>query len=82
MVKALSKVAAQKASREEINYLSLGQDQPGGKLPLFDEEGQEINAQIIRGCLENGWVEPWFANPIKPDWLVCRITAAGRQVIR
>ena len=59
-------------------YLARGLKQPGGKLPLFDEDGQQINPQTIRACIRRGWAEPWFDNPIKPDWLVCKLTEAGR----
>lgn len=76
-----SVTAARKLTAEEQRYLTLGKRQPGGKLPLFDENGQEIKATVIKGCLEKGLVEPWFANPIKPDWLVCRLTDAGRHAI-
>ena len=62
-------------------YLSRGLSQPGGKLPLFDEHGQQINVETIRACIRHGWAEPWFANPIKPDWLVCKITDEGRAAI-
>jgi hypothetical protein len=31
--------------------------------------------------MEQGWAEPWFANPLKPDWLVCRLTQAGRDAL-
>jgi hypothetical protein len=24
---------------------------------------------------------PWMQNPIKPDWLVCRLTEAGYRVL-
>jgi hypothetical protein len=30
--------------------------------------------------MERGWAEPWFENPLKPDWLVCKLTAAGRKI--
>ncbi len=60
-------------------WLRRGLDQPGGKLPLFDEEGQHYPQRTIRSCINQGWAEPWFANPLKPDWTVCRLTAAGRQ---
>lgn len=63
------------------NYLARGLEQPGGKLPLFDEDGQSIDPRIIRACLSQGWAMPWFNNPIKPDFLVCRITEAGRRVL-
>ncbi len=62
-------------------WLRRGLDQPGGKLPIFDREGQPISPRTIKSCIARGWAEPWFANPIKPDWLVCKITAAGRNAI-
>jgi len=64
-----------------MRYLSRGFSQPGGKLPLFDDHGQEIDARTIRACVKAGWSEPWFANPLKPDWLVCRLTDSGRAVM-
>ena len=81
MVKASVKVAQRSLSQKERDYLVLGRKQPGGKLPLFDANGQEISTQIIRGCVEKGLAEPWFANPMKPDWLVCRLTLAGREAL-
>ena len=68
-------------SRAQRAYLSRGLGQPGGKLPLFDGDGQRYDARTIRACIEHGWAEPWFANPMKPDWLVCRLTDAGRGAI-
>lgn len=59
-------------------YLRRGLDQPGGKLPLFDKAGQQISAATIRTCVRRGWCEPWFENPIKPGWLVCKLTDDGR----
>ena len=61
-------------------WLARGLAQPGGKLPLFDDAGRRIDARTIRACIDQGWAEPWFANPLKPDWLVCRLTDAGRTV--
>ena len=62
-------------------YLTLGLNQPGGKLPLFDRDGQQINPKTIRACIARGWCEPWHRNPIAPDWLVCRLTQAGRRAV-
>ena len=62
-------------------YLARGLDQPGGKLPLFDGQGQRYSERTIRSCIEQGWAEPWFDNPVKPDWLVCRLTEAGRSCL-
>ena len=70
-----------KISDREISYLRRGLQQPGGKLPLFDLDGQEFEAAVIRRCLAHGWAEPWFSNPLKPDWLVCRLTASGRIAV-
>ncbi len=66
----------------QLHWLARGIDQPGGKLPLFDEWGQRINERTIRSCLDQGWAEPWFTNPLKPDWLVCKLTEAGRALIK
>lgn len=62
-------------------WLRHGLDQPGGKLPLFDERGQRVQAAVITACLRNGWAERWFNNPLKPDWLVCRLTERGREAV-
>lgn len=70
-----------KPSLDQQDWLRCGLDQPGGKLPLFDAEGQRVDPGLIRDCVEAGWAEPWFANPIKPDWLVCRLTDAGRAAL-
>ena len=63
------------------HYLLQGLDQAGGKLPLFDGEGREIDRKTVESCLSRGWAEPWFANPIKPGWLVCKLTPAGYAVL-
>lgn len=64
----------------ELLYLRRGLGQPGGKLPLFDLDGQDVDEAVVRSCLQRGWAEPWFNNPLKPEWLVCRLTDAGRQL--
>jgi hypothetical protein len=67
-------------SLQELFYLRRGLAQPGGKLPLFDLDGQAIVPEVVRVCLARGWAEPWFNNPLKPDWLVCKLTEAGRRL--
>ena len=64
----------------ELLYLRRGLSQAGGKLPLFDMDGQDVAEEIVRQCLMRGWAEPWFNNPLKPDWLVCKLTPAGRRL--
>ena len=63
-------------------WLMRGLSQPGGKLPLFDESGQRISPRTIQSSIDRGWAEPWFANPTKPDWLVCKLTELGRAALR
>jgi hypothetical protein len=63
-------------------WLARGLDQPGGKLPLFDRNGQRVSPRTVKTCVERGWAEPWFSNPLKPDWLVCKLTAEGRKVAK
>jgi hypothetical protein len=73
--------AARTAQCQAIARSVRGLDQPGGKLPLFDAEGQRIDARTIKSCIENRWAEPWFQNPLKPDWLVCKLTELGRALL-
>ena len=68
-------------TRAQRAWLTRGLDQPGGKLPLFDRNGQRVNARMVRACMDRGWAEPWFENPLKPDWLVCKLTDAGRKAV-
>ncbi|HLL28337.1 MAG TPA: hypothetical protein VKT73_11910 [Xanthobacteraceae bacterium] len=62
-------------------YLARGLKQPGGKLPLFDEQGQEISPRTIEACMERGWAKPWSPNPVRPGWFVCRLTDAGYRAL-
>ena len=67
-------------TQSQRDWLARGLAQPGGKLPLFDGNGRRVNVATIRRCLEMGWAEPWFNNPIKPDWEVCKLTDLGRRI--
>ena len=62
-------------------YLRRGLNQPGWKLPLFDEQGQRYSTRTIRSCIDQGWAEPWFNNPLKPNWMVCRLTKVGYKMV-
>ena len=70
-----------KLSAAQRDWLLRGLSQPGGKLPLFDRDGQKISDRTIKSCIRRGWAEPWFENPIKPDWLVCKLTESGRRAL-
>ena len=65
----------------QLAWLRRGLIQPGGKVPLFDETGRRVRPAVIRTCRTAGWIEPWFANPIKPGWEICRLTEAGRTML-
>ncbi len=69
-----------KPTPHQRRWLSRGLQQPGGKLPLFDGTGRRISERTVRSCIDNGWAEVWFANPVKPDWIVCRLTDAGHAL--
>ena len=69
-------------TEQQRTWLARGLKEPGGKLPLFDESGQRVNVRTIRSCIDQGWAERWFVNPIKPDWLVCKLTDRGRAFFK
>ncbi|MGE0847366.1 MAG: hypothetical protein AB7L41_13945 [Flavobacteriaceae bacterium] len=78
---ATARQRTQKPTPAQTAWLSCGVGQAGGKLPLFDRDGRQIPARTILSCIEAGWAERWLANPIKPDWLVCRLTPAGYRAV-
>ncbi|UEM20121.1 hypothetical protein JL100_024065 [Skermanella mucosa] len=73
--------AGARPEARQLQWLRRGLAQPGGKLPLFDEEGQRVDRALVRSCIDAGWAERWFHNPLKPDWVVCRLTGAGRSLL-
>jgi len=75
-----SRKASAGPTAAQLAWLKRGLAQPGGKLPLFDDSGQRVNTRTIKSCISQGWAEPWFTNPIKPDWLVCKLTDEGRRI--
>ncbi len=68
-------------TRAQAKWLARGLTQAGGKLPLFDENGKRISERTVKSCMAKGWAEPWFENPIKPNWLICKLTESGRQQV-
>lgn len=70
-----------KPTEPQLRWLRRGLGQAGGKLPLFDDEGQRISERTVRSCIDRGWAAPWFANPLKPDWQVCKLTSSGRELL-
>jgi hypothetical protein len=73
--------AGPRPTEAQRRYLQRGLTQPGGKLPVFDDNGREVPKKTIESCVAHGWAATWVHNPIKPDWLVCRLTEAGYRVL-
>jgi len=40
-----------------------------------------VSKKTVESCVAHGWAAPWVPNPIKPDWLVCRLSQAGYRVL-
>ncbi len=81
LAKGLGRKRRIRPTSAQAVWLKRGLAQPGGKLPLFDEVGQHYDRRTVRACLDKGWAAPWIGNPMKPDWLVCRLTEAGRRAV-
>lgn len=64
-----------------IAWLKTGAGNKEGRLALFDGTGQRVDQTVQRAALSQGWVEGWFANPMRPDWMVCRLTPSGRRFL-
>lgn len=73
--------AVARPTAAQVAYLRRGLAEPGGKLPLFDRDGQRYSRRTIQSCIDQGWAKAWFQNPIKPDWLICRLTEAGESAL-
>lgn len=67
--------------RDVIAWLYTGATNREGRLALFDDTGQRIDKTIQQIAISQGWAEGWFANPMRPDWMVCRLTPSGRRFL-
>lgn len=61
-------------------WLRGGLNRADGRLALFDAFGEPVEPIIIQKAIASGLAEPWFASPMRPQWMVCRLTAQGRRV--
>lgn len=78
---AAANMAELRPTEPQRRYLQRGLTEPGGKLPLFDREGRAVSRKTVEACISHGWAAPWISNPIKPDWLVCRLTVLGYEAL-
>lgn len=65
---------------EMMGWLQGGLNRVDGRLALFDAFGEPVEKVIIQSAIAKGLAEPWFASPMRPQWMVCRLTAQGRRV--
>ncbi|MEJ2027151.1 MAG: hypothetical protein P8X52_06795, partial [Limibacillus sp.] len=74
---------AVRPSPEELNWMRRGLGQPGGKIPVFDENDNPVDPKIVRRCLEQQWVEPWIGNQKNPNnlYMACRLSPLGRRLV-
>jgi hypothetical protein len=68
--------------RKVLAWLKTGVNNPEGRLSLFDGGGQRIDGKIQRFAIQSELAEGWFANPMRPDWMVCRLTERGRRLLK
>ena len=80
--KSLGRKRALRPTPVQAAWLKRGLAEPGGKLPLFDNDGQRYDPRTVCACLDKGWAAPWVGNPLKPDWLVCKLTEAGHNAVK
>jgi hypothetical protein len=76
-----SPVDPARPTEPQRRYLARGLTEPGGKLPLFDRDGRQAARKTVEACRAHGWAESWCVNPIKADWLVCKLTSAGYRAL-
>ena len=66
--------------QDMLDWLSGGLGRADGRLALFDRFGEPVDPKMVRRCVQAGLAEPWFANPMRPSWMVCRLSDQGRAV--
>ena len=62
-------------------WLRGGVDRSDGRLAIFDTFGEPVNKAVIKSAIASGLAEPWFSSPMRPQWMVCRLTAKGRAAV-
>jgi hypothetical protein len=73
---------AVRPTQEELRWMRRGLNQPGGKIPVFDESDTPVDPKIVLRCLEQQWVEPWVGNQKNPNnlYMACRLSPLGRRL--
>lgn len=70
------------ASTAQLHYLLGGVSRIDGKLPLFDENGEQIHQPTIDAVVKKGWAEPVYSKTFLKDMEIYRITELGRKIMK
>ena len=70
------------ASAAQLIYLMGGTSRIDGKLPLFDENGEQFHQPTIDAVVKKGWAEPVYTKTFLKDMEIYRITELGRKIMR
>ncbi len=76
-----AQIRAREIDMEMRNWLNGGLNREDGRLAIFDTFGEPVNKAVIKTAIASGYAEPWFSNPMRPQWTVCRLTAKGRAAV-
>ena len=74
-------IAARIFDTDMRQWLRGGEDRNDGRLALFDQFGEPIDKKVVKSAIASGLAEPWFANPMRPQWTVCRLTKKGQDFL-
>ncbi len=81
MIKEESLVKVE-ASAAQLYYLMGGISRIDGKLPLFDENGEQFHQPTIDAVVKKGWAEPVYSKTFLKDMEIYRITDLGRKIMK
>ncbi len=70
------------ASAAQLTYLMGGISRIDGKLPLFDENGEQFHQPTIDAVVKKGWAEPVYSRTFLKDMDIYRITELGRKIMK
>ena len=74
-------LTARETEIELRNWLRGGLDRADGRLAIFDTFGEPVDKGVIKSAIAAGLAEPWFSSPMRPQWMVCRLTPKGRDAL-
>ena len=74
-------LTARETEMELRNWLHGGLNRADGRLAIFDTFGEPVNKAVIKSAIAAGLAEPWFSSPMRPQWMVCRLTPKGRDAL-